>query len=286
MLGSLPQGRYDGYAEDFNRALIQADCRTVNRVAMFCAQVGHESVGLKFMEEIASGAEYEGRHDLGNTQPGDGRRFKGRGPIQLTGRSNYRRFGEWAHSRDLVNDADFFVSNPTEVATSRWGFLAATWYWTVARSKLNSFADAGDILAATKAVNGGTNGLADRTNRWNTVRRLGNALLPSVSAHSPVLEEDFEMIVPAGENEHVVVPAVNRPPFFYVFCGWGQKVRIHQAVYVGPTPQGPGANFKGGTKVEEWDIDSDRPGPIAFDPGTVGVSLRYTASHPFTVMVG
>src|SRR5262245_25921221 len=100
------------YVADFTIAMVQADCTTAVRAAMFCAQVGHESVGLQFMEEIASGAAYEGRLDLGNTQPGDGKRFKGRGPIQLTGRANYLRFGQWAGSRGLVSDPAHFVNNP------------------------------------------------------------------------------------------------------------------------------------------------------------------------------
>ncbi|HVW43462.1 MAG TPA: glycoside hydrolase family 19 protein [Amycolatopsis sp.] len=170
------------HVADFNTALIQAGCTTVVRSAMFCAQVGHESVGLRFMEEIwgptAAQLGYEGRADLGNTRPGDGKLFKGRGPIQLTGRANYGRFGAWAKANQLVADADHFVNNPAAVATSQWGFLAASWYWTVAR-KINPLADARDILGATKAVNGGTNGLADRTDRWNRCLALGNALLPT-----------------------------------------------------------------------------------------------------------
>jgi len=189
------------HVADFNTALFQAGCTTVVRVAMFCAQIGHESVGLRFMEEIwgptAAQLGYEGRADLGNTQPGDGKRFKGRGPIQLTGRANYARFGAWAKARGLVADAGHFVDNPAMVATSQWGFLAASWYWTVARD-INPLADARDILAATRAVNGGTNGLADRTDRWNRCLTLGNALLPTggggaaaTSQHTPlaVLED-------------------------------------------------------------------------------------------------
>ena len=167
---------------DLDTALIQAGCTTVVRAAMFCAQIGHESVGLRFMEEIwgptAAQLGYEGRADLGNNQPGDGKLFKGRGPIQLTGRANYARFGAWAKANELVADANHFVNNPAVVATSQWGFLAASWYWTVAR-KINPLADARDILGATKAINGGTNGLTDRTNRWNRCLALGNALLPT-----------------------------------------------------------------------------------------------------------
>lgn len=166
------------YVADFNVALRRANCTTVNRAAMYCAQVGHESVGLRYMEEIASGAAYEGRRDLGNIYPGDGVRYKGRGPIQLTGRHNYGEFGKWVEAIGLVEDPNYFVRNPHVVATSRWGFLAASWYWTVARP-MNYYADRRDIYGASKAVNGGYNGIADRIRRWNHCLSLGAALLPS-----------------------------------------------------------------------------------------------------------
>lgn len=122
------------------------------RLAHFMAQLAHESGGFRYMEEIASGSAYEGRADLGNTQPGDGKRYKGRGPIQLTGRANYRRFGQ-ALGIDFEN-------NPEIVALPSIGLLVACKFWD--DRKLNALADADDVEAITRRVNGGTNGLADR----------------------------------------------------------------------------------------------------------------------------
>lgn len=178
MGGTLSIVRYQTLVGPMNNAMIAAQCNTVNRAAMWCAQVGHESVGLKYMEEIASGAAYEGRRNLGNVVKGDGVRFKGRGPIQLTGRFNYGKLGVWAASRGYVSDPNIFVNNPTMLSQPHWGFLAASYYWVVARN-MNAYADRGDILGATKAVNGGVNGLADRTFRWNHCRPLGARLLPT-----------------------------------------------------------------------------------------------------------
>lgn len=177
MQNSLPMWRYEQLVGPFNAALLQADCVTVNRVAMFCAQVGHESAGLRYMEEIASGSAYEGRRDLGNTQPGDGVRFKGRGPIQVTGRNNYQRASQWMHARGLVPSPTYLVDLPHELARDDLGLLGAVWYWVAARN-MNAYADAGDLRGATKAVNGGYNGLDDRQQRWDRALRLGDRLLP------------------------------------------------------------------------------------------------------------
>lgn len=124
------------------------------RIRMFLAQIGHESGELRYMSEIASGSAYEGRSDLGNTSPGDGVKYKGRGAIQLTGKANYRQFGN-AIGQDLV-------SNPGVVATDDYlSIKAAGWYWRT--KKLNN---ATTLVAATKKINGGTNGLADRERKW------------------------------------------------------------------------------------------------------------------------
>ncbi len=135
-----------------NSAMQEAGINTPKREAAFLAQLAHESGEFRYMEEIASGAEYEGRKDLGNTQPGDGVRYKGRGPIQLTGRSNYRAAGK-ALGIDLEN-------NPKRAADPDVGFRTAAWFWN--SRNLNSYADAGNFDAITYRVNGGYNGKASR----------------------------------------------------------------------------------------------------------------------------
>lgn len=122
------------------------------RLPHFMAQLIHESGSFRYMEEIASGAAYEGRADLGNTQAGDGVRFKGRGPIQITGRANYRYFG-----RKIGIDIE---SNPTIAAVPSIGLHLALEYWR--DRKLNALADSDDLIGITKRINGGTNGLDDR----------------------------------------------------------------------------------------------------------------------------
>lgn len=122
------------------------------RLAHFMAQLLHESGSFRYMEEIASGADYENRRDLGNTQPGDGKRFKGRGPIQITGRANYRDFGD-AIGVDLI-------ATPERASEPYIGLHLALAYW---RSRnLNRLADADDVVGITRRINGGTNGVADR----------------------------------------------------------------------------------------------------------------------------
>jgi putative chitinase len=111
------------YVGAMNSAMATAGINTCARQAAFIAQCGHESGSLRYWEELASGAAYEGRKDLGNTQPGDGKRFKGRGPIQLTGRANYKKAGD-ALGMNLV-------ANPTIVATTDVGFKTTLWFWYV-----------------------------------------------------------------------------------------------------------------------------------------------------------
>lgn len=132
------------------------------RFAHFMAQCGHESGGFRYMEEIASGQAYEGRKDLGNTVAGDGKRYKGRGPIQLTGRANYRRVG-----RRIGLDLE---GNPFLVSDPSIGMWCAVEYWD--ENKLNNLADADDVITITRRINGGLNGLDDRKVRLAKMKSL------------------------------------------------------------------------------------------------------------------
>lgn len=179
MGGALPLARYEALLPAFNAAMVAAGITTPLRAAHWCSQLGHESGGLRWMEEIASGAAYEGRTDLGNTVPGYGVKYKGRGPIQITGFGHYQNVSKWAYDKGLVPTATFFVDNPAQLASDKYGFIGPVWYWTVARPQLNALCDADDVVGVTKAINGGTNGLADRKARLATCKALGSALLPN-----------------------------------------------------------------------------------------------------------
>ena len=115
------------YIEWLNYFMPKYDIDTDKEIAAFIAQIGHESGQLRYVEEIASGAAYEGRKDLGNTQKGDGKRFKGRGLIQITGRFNYTQL-----SKDLGED---FVKNPELLSTPKYAVQSACWFWN--KNKLN-----------------------------------------------------------------------------------------------------------------------------------------------------
>lgn len=122
------------------------------RRQMFLAQLAHESDGFKTTREYASGAGYEGRRDLGNTEEGDGRRFRGRGLIQLTGRANYKKYGDML-GLDLTEDPDQVELFPLALTVS-------VLYWD--SHGLNGLADEGDFERITRKINGGLNGLESR----------------------------------------------------------------------------------------------------------------------------
>lgn len=147
------------------------------RAGAYLAQIGEESDRFRSLVEYASGSEYEGRHDLGNTQPGDGARFKGRGAIQLTGRGNYT----WA-SKDVYGD-DRLVLTPQLLQEPEAAFLVSAWFWTVAK-ELNKVADVAETWVhpgphqytkfqwITELINGGQNGYADRLANYNRAKSV------------------------------------------------------------------------------------------------------------------
>lgn len=167
IMPNLPEVKAREYLPHLIKAMAEADITTPQRQAFFLAQWAHESAEFRYMVEIASGAAYEGRKDLGNTEPGDGKRYKGRGPAQLTGRANYRAAGK-ALGIDLEGD-------PKRAADPEVGFRVAGWYWT--SRNLNRWADAGDFVKVTRLVNGGLNGLAHREKYLRRAREV-------LSAHS------------------------------------------------------------------------------------------------------
>lgn len=180
--------------------LRQAACINPNRIAMFIAQTGTESAGFDATEEYASGAEYEGRADLGNTQPGDGVRFKGRTWIQITGRAHYAEFSQWAHARGLVPTDTYFVDNPGELGDLKWAGIGAAWYWTVSRPDINTLSDRGDVVTVTRRINGGTHGLADRQTRYSRAITLGDQLLTLTT----IGDDDFMSALTPDEQQEVL----------------------------------------------------------------------------------
>jgi putative chitinase len=157
----VPQQHADQYLKLLNAAMKEWALDTRPRQAAFLAQLAHESGELRYMEEIASGEAYEGRKDLGNTEPGDGKRYKGRGPIQLTGRANYRRAGQ-ALAQDLEGMPELAVR--PEI-----GFRIAGWFWKT--RGLNELADKGDFREITRRINGGFRGLEDRQRYFERARQ-------------------------------------------------------------------------------------------------------------------
>jgi predicted chitinase len=143
----------DGFADALPGICEKFDITTTNRQAHFIGQCAHECDHFRTTQEYASGAAYNGRKDLGNTQPGDGPRFKGRGLIQLTGRANYAAAAK-ALDKPFVDEPELVERFPAAADVSAW-------FWDA--HKLNQHADRDDVRAVTKIINGGYNGLDSRT---------------------------------------------------------------------------------------------------------------------------
>lgn len=148
--------RVDTYLQPLEDAMNEFSINTKSRQAAFLAQVGHESGQLLYVLELASGEDYEGRKDLGNTERGDGPRFKGRGLIQVTGRANYLKCSMALFGDDRLIQFPELLEDPVNACRS------AGWFWK--SHGLNELADGGmaEFGFITRKINGGTNGMANR----------------------------------------------------------------------------------------------------------------------------
>ena len=147
----------DAAAPDF-------EITTPQRMAAFLAQVGHESGGLHWLNEIwgptPAQSRYEGRADLGNIEPGDGEKFKGHGLIQDTGRFNHAKTRDRLRAKFPDMDIPDFEIYPEKLAEPQWATLSAMDFWQ--SHGLNELADAGEFERITKKINGGLNGEKER----------------------------------------------------------------------------------------------------------------------------
>lgn len=134
-----------------------------HRLAHYLAQLCHESGGFRYDGEVwgptPAQRRYEGRKDLGNTQPGDGYKFRGRTGIQITGRANTAAFRDWCR-KNVSRSCPDFEADPDAMNADPWEGLGPIWYWDT--RGLNAYADKNDIRTITLRINGGLNGFDDR----------------------------------------------------------------------------------------------------------------------------
>ncbi|MFT3771030.1 MAG: glycoside hydrolase family 19 protein [Minicystis sp.] len=158
IMTKLPLAKGQRYIDPLNQAMAEFHITTRLRKAAFLAQIAHESGELQWFQEFASGMEYDIRvrpkkaRELGNVNPGDGPRYKGRGPIQLTGRNNYRACGK-ALGLDLEGHPELAIGPGV-------AFRTAGWFWST--HNLNALADKSDFRAITRRINGGYTHYAER----------------------------------------------------------------------------------------------------------------------------
>jgi len=168
IMPNLSLARCHAVIRPLKDAMAEWEINTRQRAAAFLAQIAHESAEMRQFRELASGAAYEGRSDLGNHNPGDGQKYKGRGPIQLTGRRNYRAAGA-ALGLDLEG-------YPEHVERLSVGCRVAGWFWGT--HGCNGLADMGQFETITKRINGGLTHHAARVRFYRRAREHFGLLPP------------------------------------------------------------------------------------------------------------
>jgi len=214
IMPNLSDAKRAAYLPPLQSALTEFAVNAPRREAAFLAQVAHESGEFRWMEEIwgptAAQKKYEPPSDtatkLGNTQPGDGKRFKGRGPIQITGRANYAKYG----GRLGIN----LINNPEKAATPEVGFRVAGLFWQ--RNGLNELADREMFETITRRINGGLNGYADRLKYYARAKQvLGVGTTRAML--EPASEGDLPLLPEFSRGREVLdaeptVKKMRRPP--------------------------------------------------------------------------
>lgn len=198
-----------GVGEVLAATLDRYAINTPLRIAHFLGQTCHESAGFRTTEEFASGDEYEGRVDLGNTMPGDGRRYKGRGLIQLTGRANYKDMGG---KLDLPLEAE-----PARAGAPVLSLTIACEFWKA--NKLNPLCDADDLDRVTRRINGGTNGIDERrtytSKAKNAIARLQGLQLSGLQVTTGNRKADAMPVLHRGASGDAVVELQKRLRKFF-----------------------------------------------------------------------
>lgn len=172
------QDRAERALDGLNKAMHMYDIYTAARTAMFLANIGHETSGLKYLAELGDDnylGRYNGRADLGNTHPGDGPRYKGRGMLQTTGRANYAKLRDRLRARFPQDEIPDFEATPELLERPEWAAISAADY--VGMRNLNAKADANDFLAYCIGINGRNrstglpNGWRERSDLWVAAQR-------------------------------------------------------------------------------------------------------------------
>lgn len=181
-------------AENLDDQLAKYNIDNYLRVCHFLAQAAHESASFRTLEEYASGAAYEGRKDLGNVNPGDGKRYKGRGIFQLTGRANYRTYGQKL-GYDLEGNPDLAKDPLISIKT-------ACEYWN--SRKLSELADKDDVRGITKKINGGFNGLDDRIQYLQKAKAIIPKDIKVSTTKSSEVKPEPVVVAKRGDNSSYV----------------------------------------------------------------------------------
>jgi putative chitinase len=170
------------------------------RIAHFLGQTCHESAGFRTTEEFGSSERFNSLYGgrMGNTQPGDGDRYHGRGLLQLTGRDNYRKVGQ-ALGLDLEND-------PLLAAQPATSLLIACQYWKT--HNINPPCDRDDIITVTKLINGGLNGLDERR-LYTSKAKTALARIQAIQLSGAATDADTLPVLSRGSKGDAVAKLQN-----------------------------------------------------------------------------